>query len=160
MSKAKTKAKNTNRQITLVSTYIKDCSFEAKLPAQAYADQPWDPDVKVDMRSLFNKVGENLWEAVLIATLSVSLKDNVIFTTEVHQGSTLFFEGEYSEEERNHHLNVNAMQDIFPYLRFNLSDLVIRGGYPPLYINQIDFESEYKKRLANAKKSSEKSETK
>ena len=37
MSKAKTKAKNTNRQITLVSTYIKDCSFEAKLPAQAYA---------------------------------------------------------------------------------------------------------------------------
>ena len=95
------------------------------------------------MRS-FNKVGENLWEAVLIATLSVSLKDNVIFTTEVHQGGAIF-EGEYSEEERNHHLNVNAMQDIFPYLRFNLSDLVIRGGLSPLYINQIDFESEYKK---------------
>ena len=150
--KTSKKAKETQQKsAVMVGCYMKDASFEAKRPAQAYSDQPWEPDANVDMRSLFQNVNDTVWEAILVATVTVKLKDETVFVSEVHQGATIVFQGEYTEDEKQSYLNTTALYEVFPFLRYNVADMVARGGFPPLYINQIDFESEYKVRKDSLK---------
>jgi preprotein translocase subunit SecB len=43
-------------------------------------------------------------------------------------------------------LGVACPQILFPYLREAISDLVVRGGFPPVLLNPVSFEALYAQR--------------
>jgi len=44
-------------------------------------------------------------------------------------------------------LSVGCPTILFPYLRETISDLVIRGGFPPVLLSPVSFEALYMQRL-------------
>jgi len=52
------------------------------------------------------------------------------------------------QDQMNPVLSVACPQIIYPYLRGNVADLVQRAGFPPVHLNEINFESMYQQNLA------------
>lgn len=47
-------------------------------------------------------------------------------------------------------LGIACPQIVYPYLRGNVADLVQRGGFPPVHLSEINFQSMYEQQQANA----------
>ena len=136
------KEQNTTPQFQIVAMYLKDCSLEAPLPISSYKDKKWQPAVNVDMKSNFSKLEDKIHEVVLAASLKVVLEDKTVFIVEMQQAGTFLIDG-IDDQKLDHVLNAYCPSIIFPYLRQNVSDLITRGGFPPLYLSPIDFEAQY-----------------
>jgi preprotein translocase subunit SecB len=44
-------------------------------------------------------------------------------------------------------LGVTCAHILFPYLRESVSSIVSRGGFPPFFLNHLNFEALYQQRL-------------
>ena len=45
-------------------------------------------------------------------------------------------------------LGIACPQIIYPYLRGNVADLIQRGGFPPVHLAEINFQSMYEQQLS------------
>ena len=48
-------------------------------------------------------------------------------------------------------LNVHCSEIVFPYARENVSSIIQRGGFPPLFLSPIDFHTIYQNELDKRK---------
>lgn len=131
------------QDFAIVHIYVKDCSFEAPVPMHQL-DQGWDPEADIDL-SVSHTLGEDRHEVVLLATVKVSIKDETIFVAEVKQGGTFLLKG-FTGDDREHILESFCATILFPYARQNLSDMISRAGFPPLYLNPVDFEGQFQQK--------------
>ncbi|MDP3619020.1 MAG: protein-export chaperone SecB, partial [Ramlibacter sp.] len=51
-------------------------------------------------------------------------------------------------EQMNPVLGIACPQIVYPYLRGNVSDLVTRAGFPPVYLTEINFQAMYEQQQA------------
>ena len=47
-------------------------------------------------------------------------------------------------------IGIACPQILFPYLREAISDLVVRGGFPPVLLSPVSFEALYMQRMQQA----------
>jgi len=43
-------------------------------------------------------------------------------------------------------LGIACPNILYPYLRANIADMVTRAGFPPIHLNEINFEAFYQQR--------------
>ena len=48
---------------------------------------------------------------------------------------------------------------IYPYLRANIADMILRAGFPPAHLAEINFEAYYQDRIQQQKAQNQKTET-
>jgi len=53
----------------------------------------------------------------------------------------------FPQQELDAVLGVTCGNILFPYLRESISNVVIRGGFPPFFLNHLSFEALYQQRL-------------
>lgn len=136
------KQESVNPTFNIVGMYIKDCSLEAPQPVSSYKDQKWQPAANVDMKSDHKHLEDKLYEVVLSAKLTVTVEEKTVFIVEMQQAGTFVVDG-LDKEKLDHVLSAYCPSIIFPYLRQNVSDLITKGGFPPLYLSPVDFEAQY-----------------
>lgn len=119
--------------------YVKDLSLE--IPnAPAVFMQREQPQVGIELGNAANKLDEGIFEVTLTVTVTSKIADKTVFLVEVAQAG-IFQIRNLPEENLEIILAVTCPNILFPYAREVVSDLVIRGGFPPVLLNPINFEA-------------------
>ena len=133
--------------------YVKDISFEAPNSPQCFTEQ-WEPMNELDLNTNATPIAEHTYEVVLSVTVTTKLGDNVAFLAEVQQAGIFYIEG-FSEANLHAMLGSFCPNILFPYLREAVSDIVTRGGFPPLLLNPVNFDALYQQHMQQQAQASE-----
>ncbi len=133
-------------QVGVISQYVKDLSFENPNAPQVYQ---WQGQPRIDVQ--FNigsqKVGDDVYEVALKVEIGAKAD------AEEAQGGTAFavelvYAGLFAlrnipDEHLQPFLLAEAPRILFPFARRIIADAVQDGGFPPLYLEPIDFAALY-----------------
>lgn len=135
MSEAKTP------EFAIMHIFVKDLSFEAPKPMHLLEGE-WKPDANISMNHTSEKIDDEHYNVALKVAVEVKLNDNNIFIAEIEQCGTFLLKN-FGGEQLDHVLNVFCPNTLIAYARQSLSDSIVRGGFPPLFIGPVDFEGQY-----------------
>ncbi len=135
-------------ELNLQNVYVKDASFEAPSgPNLAVAE--WNPQFGMSMNTTANMVGPDAHEVVLTITLEAKIADKVAYLVEVKQAG-LFIARGYLEADLRRIIGAYVPSVIFPYARQTISDLIMKGGFPPFLLPPVNFDVMLEQSMAQA----------
>ena len=146
-----------NQQFAIQKIYIKDVSFESP-NSPAMFTKEWQPEVNLDMNTNTQLLNEGVYEVVLSLTATVKNADQTAFLVEIQQAGIFTING-FAENEMGHMLGSFCPNILFPYAREAVSDLVTKGGYPPLILAPVNFDALYAQHMAQQQQAGEAAST-
>ena len=126
--------------------YVKDVSFESPDTPKAFSFAKWEPKIELNLNNSHTSIDENLYEAVLTITATVSHQDKTAFLVEVQQAGIFAVAG-FKENDKKYLLGSQCMNILFPFARETISDLTTRGGFPPLLLSPVNFDALYQQHM-------------
>ena len=129
------------QQFLLRQLYVKDMSFESP-NSPAIFSEPFNPEVQLDLNAQHTVVGDGLYEVVLNVSAHAKGGERSLFLVELKQAGIFQIAG-YSTDEVNIILGTHCPATLFPYAREAISALVVKGGFPPLLLQPINFDVLY-----------------
>lgn len=125
--------------------YVKDLSLEIPNGPQAFTQQS-APQLEVRIDTGAAQFAEGYYEATVSATVTAKVGERTLFLAEAVQAG-IFQLRNVPADDLNPLLGIACPTVIFPYLRETISDLVIRGGFPPVLLAPVSFEAIYMQRM-------------
>ena len=125
--------------------YVKDVSLEIPNAPRVFVEQV-QPQLEVQIANAAQSFAENYFEVTVTATVTAKAGERTIFLAEVAQAG-IFSVRNVPPADLDPLLGVGCPTILFPYLREAISDLVVRGGFPPVLLSPISFEALYMQRL-------------
>ena len=89
-----------------------------------------------------NLFGDGVYEVVLGVTLTCTVEDKTIYLVEVAQAGIFGLAG-FDDATLDAMLGIHCPNILFPYARQTISDLISSGGFPPFYLQPMNFEAIY-----------------
>jgi preprotein translocase subunit SecB len=136
------------QELVLQSIYVKDASFEAPSGPNVMASD-WSPQFGLNMNTAGATVADNLHEVVLTITLEAKLGDRVAYLVEVKQAGVFLIRG-YAIDDARRIVGSFCPGVLFPYARQAVSDLILRGGFPPFLLPPVNFDALFQQSLEQA----------
>jgi preprotein translocase subunit SecB len=124
--------------------YVKDLSLEIPNAPQVFMEQA-QPQLEVQIGTSVNNFAESLYEVTVSATVTAKAGERTVFLAEAAQAG-IFTLRNVPPQEIEPLLGIGCPTIVFPYLRETISDLVIRGGFPPVLLSPVSFEALYMQR--------------
>jgi preprotein translocase subunit SecB len=128
-------------QLSLQRIYVKDASFEAPGAPHIF-QQPGQPNVELNLSQRVAQLSNDAFEVVLSVTATCKLEDKTVYLAEVQQAGVFGLTG-FDAQGREAVLATYCPNVLFPYARQMVSDLVQSGGFPPFFLQPINFEALY-----------------
>jgi preprotein translocase subunit SecB len=128
-------------QFGIQRIYVKDISFETPNSPAIFREQ-WTPAVNLELHSESKALEPNVYEVVISITVTVKVGELTAFLAEVRQAGIFSIQG-LDAPQLGPTLGAFCPNILFPYAREAVSDLVVRGGFPPLYIAPVNFDALY-----------------
>jgi preprotein translocase subunit SecB len=125
--------------------YVKDLSLEIPAGPQAFLQQA-QPQLEVQINTAGGKFADGYYEVSVTCTVTAKIEERTIFLAEAVQAG-IFSVRNVPAQELDPLLNIGCPTILFPYLRETISDLVVRGGFPPVLLAPVSFEALYMQRL-------------
>ncbi len=125
--------------------YVKDLSLEIPAGPQAFMQQA-QPQLEVQINTAGGSFAEGYYEVSVSATVTAKNAERTLFLAEAVQAG-IFSVRNVPAGELDPLLNIGCPTILFPYLRETISDLVNRGGFPPVLLAPVSFEALYVQRL-------------
>jgi preprotein translocase subunit SecB len=138
-------AQQSQATFQIEKVYVKDVSLEIPNAPQVFL-QPAQPQLEVRLDTGSAAISEGYYEATVGATVTAKIGDRTLFLCEAVQAG-IFQVRNIPAEELDPLLGVACPTILFPYLRETISDLVIRGGFPPVLLAPVSFEALYMQRV-------------
>jgi preprotein translocase subunit SecB len=135
-------AQQPSAQLNLQKIYVKDVSFEAPGAPQVFQAQGSTPNVELNLSQRVSQLGEAAFEVVLSVTATCKIDDKTAYLAEVHQAGIFGLSG-FDPAGRDTVLATYCPNVLFPYARQVISDLVQNGGFPPFFLQPINFDALY-----------------
>lgn len=140
-------AANNEPQFVIQRLYVKDVSFEVP-DSPAVFLKKWEPELKLDLGTKVNDLEDNVKEVVLTVTATVTLEDKTAFLVEVQQAGIFAMEN-FPKEQLAPLLGSYCPNLLYPYAREVISNLVIKAGFPQLYLSPVNFDALYQQHQAS-----------
>jgi preprotein translocase subunit SecB len=137
--------------------FVKDASFESPMGLAVFG-RPWQPKVNVDMNTKSEKVSDDSFEVVLTVTVTANLEEEAALLIEVQQAGVFLIKG-LEQENLRQALGIMAPSLLFPYLRETIDSLAVKGGFPPISLQPINFEALYRQAAQQAAQQQQGSES-
>jgi preprotein translocase subunit SecB len=147
----------TKQQFAIKKIYVKDVSFESPTSPKSFSFKQWEPKIDLNLTNKQTHIDADMYEAVLSITATVSLEDETAFLIEVHQAGLFQISG-FEGEQKSYLLGSQCMNILFPYAREVISDMSVRGGFPPLVMSPVNFDALYQQHLQQQGQQGEASE--
>lgn len=125
--------------------YLKDLSLEQPNSPSVFLEQE-SPSIEVAVDVGAQPVAEGIIESTVTITVTAKVQDKVAFLVEGKQAG-IFEVRNIPEEQLDPLLGIGCPNIIYPYLRANIADIITRAGFPPIHLNEINFEVFYQQRL-------------
>ena len=124
--------------------YVKDLSFELPNAPQVFM-QSENPQLEIQVRNDAQQFAEALYEVVVTVTVTARLKEKTLFLAEAAQAGIFSLRG-VPADDLAPLLGIACPNILYPYVREAISDLVTRGGFPPVLLAPVSFEALYAQR--------------
>ena len=138
------------QNFSIQKIYIKDSSFESPAAPQSFQFTQWNPKIDLNLSNKQTRIDEGLYEIVLSVTATVTQDDSTAFLVEVHQAGLFRIVG-FDDQHKGYLLGSQCMSILFPYVREAISDLSVRGGFPPLVMTPVNFDALYQQHMEKQK---------
>lgn len=125
--------------------YVKDVSLEIPNAPQIFVQQA-EPQLEVQIETGGGPFAEGYFEVTVTATVSAKSGERTLFLAEAVQAG-IFSVRNVPQQEMEPLLGIGCPTILFPYLRETISDLITRGGFPPVLLSPVSFEALYVQRL-------------
>lgn len=135
----------TERLFNIQKIYVKDVSFETPNSPEIFTQQ-WDPKVEFNLSSNGQQIQDGVYEVSLTVTVTVKIEEKTAYLVEVNQAG-IFSASGFQNEEIGHLLGSYCPNLLFPYAREAVSDLVGKGGFPPMLLAPVNFDALYAQHL-------------
>lgn len=132
--------------VRMAGQYIKDLSFENPNVRRLLQSQGDNPQINVDIGITTEKLGDNVYEAVINFRAKAENKIGVIYELEIAYGGVYQIEN-MPEQSLEPFLHINCPFLLFPFLRRMVADVTREGGFPPLLLDPIDFAKLFEQRV-------------
>lgn len=134
---------NTQPIFNIEKLYVKDLSLEVPHAPAIFLERE-NPQIDLQLQTQAGTVEEGVFDVTVTITVTAKLpeKDKVMFLIEAKQAG-IFQIRNMPAEEMEAVLAVVCPNILYPYLREVVSDAAVRGGFAPVLLNPINFESIY-----------------
>ena len=132
------------RSFRILSQAIQDFSFENPGFGKTMQKDGKGPEISVNVNLRTGAMPESedqFMASVTIKAFSKIEEDNMFILDLTYNG--IFEVQGFEEPIKTQILNIQAPNLMFPYMRQIISDITAQGGYPPLYLDPIDFAGLY-----------------
>lgn len=136
-------------QFMLQKIYIRDFSFEAPTAPEVFlqAQGEWEPQINFQLQNKSRELSQpGIYEDVLEMTVTVKMGEQTAFLVELQQAGIFAIQG-VDQPTLSRLLAVECLGILFPYAREAVSDVVTKGGFPPLLLAPVNFEALYQQQL-------------
>ena len=124
--------------------YVKDVSLEIPNAPQVFLEAQ-GPQLEIQVRNEAQQFAEGLYEVVVTVTVTAKAGEKTLFLAEAAQAGIFAVRG-VPPAEMEPVLAIACPTILYPYARETISDLVIRGGFPPVLLAPVSFEAIYAQR--------------
>ena len=125
--------------------YVKDLSLEVPNAPAIYLERE-SPEIGLQLQTGGVKVGDDIYEVTLTATVTAKIGEKTVFLVEAGQ-SGLFRIRNIPEENLEPLLSIACPNILFPYVREVVSESVTRAGFAPVVLQPVNFEAMYAARV-------------
>lgn len=124
--------------------YVKDVSLEIPNAPQVFLEAQ-GPQLEIQVRNEAQQFADGLFEVVVTVTVTAKAGEKTLFLAEAAQAGIFALRG-IAQAEIEPVLAIACPTILYPYARETISDLVTRGGFPPVLLAPVSFEAIYAQR--------------
>jgi preprotein translocase subunit SecB len=142
-----TATNDTQPQLNSLAQYVKDFSFENPTAPRSLAPQENAPNISIQVNVNARQLAEADYEVELVLEGQAGEGQNVLFKFELHYAG-VFRVRNVPQQNIAGVIMIECPRMLFPFARHIIADVVRNGGFPPLYIDPIDFVALFQQRAA------------
>jgi preprotein translocase subunit SecB len=140
-------AQDMQPQLTVVSQYIKDFSFENPNAPKSLAGRQEQPQIGIQINVGANPLSENDIEVVIKLDGKAEAGATLLFRFEL-EFAGVFRIRNVPQESMNPVVLIECPRLLFPFAREIIATAVRNGGFPPLLLDPVDFVGLYRQKMA------------
>ncbi|HZT50850.1 MAG TPA: protein-export chaperone SecB [Stellaceae bacterium] len=125
------------RSLTVNAQYIKDLSFENPRAPQSLM-QPLQPELQVNVDVRAGALGGDRFEVVLVIHARANAQGETLFVVELAYAAAVTLSN-VRQEDMPQALLVEVPRLLFPFARAIVADATRDGGFPPVFLQPINF---------------------
>ncbi|PID62089.1 MAG: protein-export chaperone SecB [Gammaproteobacteria bacterium] len=146
-------------QFRIQRVYLKDVSYESPQTPHIFVTQTnWQPNVSLHLNTESSKLDNDMYECVLTVTATVKLQEETAYLVEVKQGGLFLIKG-FDEKRLGAMLGSYCPNILFPFAREEIASLVLKGGFPQLVLDPVNFDALYAQHLEKGRQNAPAPET-
>jgi preprotein translocase subunit SecB len=126
--------------------YTKDFSFENPRAPQSLGPQDKAPQISLQVNVAATPLSETDFESILTLEGKAEIAGETLFAFELTYAGVFRLQGVPAEHTHSV-VMIECPRLLFPFARQIVADAVRNGGFPPLYIDPVDFNALYRQRL-------------
>ncbi|RII84547.1 protein-export chaperone SecB [Neopusillimonas maritima] len=132
----------------LQRTYVKDLSLEMPNAPQIFLEQE-APNVEVSINVGGRQLADTIYESTVQVTVTTRINDKTLYLVEATQAG-IFEAANIPADQLDPLLGIVCPTMLYPYLRATIADAITRTTMPALHLAEVNFQSLYEQRLAQA----------
>lgn len=144
---AKTAGNGQQPQLSVLTQYVKDLSFESPGAPLSLRSREKPPAININVNVNANPMGETDYDVVLTLTATAKDGDKVLFNVELIYGGVFRVAG-FPKEHVLPVVFIECPRMLFPFARQIVAECTRNGGFPPLMIDPVDFARMFQQRIA------------
>ena len=125
--------------------YVKDVSFEVPGAPQVFNEQG-QPELQMNLGQRVQRVSDTAFEVVLGITLTCKVNDKTAYLAEVQQAGVFTLAG-FEDAGVDAMLGTQCPAVLYPYAANTITQLIQAGGFPPFFLQPINFDALYAETL-------------
>ncbi|MCG7392731.1 protein-export chaperone SecB [Microvirga sp. ACRRW] len=133
--------------LNALAQYCKDFSFENPNAPRSLQQQAEGPQINLQVNVNAKQLAEADFEVDLTLEGDAKVGNDVLFAFELTY-SGVFRVQNIPADQLHPVVMIECPRLLFPFARHMVADAVRSGGFPPLYIDPIDFVALYRQRAA------------
>ena len=135
--------------INALAQYAKDLSFENPNAPRSLQPQQQGPQINIQVNVNARQLADEDFEVDLRLEGDAKIGTEVLFAFELTY-SGIFRLRNIPQDQMHPAVMIECPRLLFPFARQIIADAVRNGGFPPLYIDPIDFVGLYRQKAAEA----------